>query len=47
MKHSYYANPIRVEMDKHLVDRILRRMKVASLAQYLNIKLRQDLEQLL
>ena len=47
MTKSFYVATIRVEMDKSLVERLLRRMKVKSLGDYLNHKLLQDIEQLL
>ena len=43
----FFASVIRVEMDRSLVDKILRRVKVKSLAEYVNSKLQQDLEQML
>jgi len=47
MTKSCYKATLMVEMDKSLVERLLRRMKVKSLGDYLNHKLLQDMEQLL
>lgn len=43
----FFASGIKVEMERSIVEKILRRMKVKSLAEYVNIKLQQDLGQML
>ena len=43
----FFASGIRVEMERSLVEKILRRVKVKSLAEYVNSKLQQDLEEML
>jgi len=47
MTRFCYTATIKVEMDKALVERLLRRMKVRSLGEYLNQQLLQDMERLL
>lgn len=43
----FFVNGIRVEMDRSVVEKIFRRLKVKSLGEYVNSKLQQDLEQML
>jgi len=47
MSNSFSSPPLRIEMDRHLVEKILRRLKVKTMSEYLKLKLQEDLEKLL
>ena len=47
MSNFFSSPPLRIEMDRYLVEKILRRLKVKTMSEYLRLKLQQDLEKLL